>query len=178
MSVLNSQTVMPARRHTDFLGRYQREVSVAGAYVLLLLALAIFRPSFFQSQFSEIWVSAAPVLIVAVGMTLIILARQIDISIGSQFSVCGTVAGLLGAGGFGLPMIIAGTVATGAVMGAINGVLVAGAGLPSIVVTLAMMVMLRGGLLWGTQGAQVGVSFNGLGWVSAAGNGWWWGRRW
>ncbi len=43
-------------------------------------------------------VSNAPVLVAAVGMTLVILCRQIDISIGSQFSICGVVAGLAGAG--------------------------------------------------------------------------------
>ena len=41
----------------------------------------------------------APVLVVAVGMTLVILARQIDISIGSQFAICGVVAGLLAKAG-------------------------------------------------------------------------------
>lgn len=148
---------------TDFFGRYKREISVAIAYLLLLLLLAITRPSFYQSQFGETWVSAAPVLIVAVGMTLIILAREIDISVGSQFSVCGTVAGLMGMWGAPLPGIIIGTLAVGAVMGAINGVLVATAGLPSIVVTLAMMVVLRGALLWSTQGAQAHVTFQWFG---------------
>jgi rhamnose transport system permease protein len=91
-------------------------------------------------------------------MTLIILARQIDISIGSLFSVCGIVAGLLVARHVPMPGVVIGAVAAGAIMGAINGGLVAGLGLPSIVVTLATMVIIRGTLGWMTQGAAVRIS--------------------
>jgi rhamnose transport system permease protein len=95
------------------------------------------------------------VLVAAVGMTLVILARQIDISIGSQFSICGVVAGLLAKEGLPMPAVAAGTVAAGALMGAVNGTLVAGMGLPSIVVTLATMVTLREGLRWAREGEFV-----------------------
>lgn len=138
-----------------FFQRYLRELSVAAAYLLLLLGLAIFHPAFFSGQFRATWVSAAPVLVAAVGMTLVILARQIDISIGSQFSVCGIVAGLLAAAGLPTAVVVLGTLAAGACMGAINGALVAGRGLPSIVVTLATMVVLRGALMWASEGAAV-----------------------
>src|SRR5689334_17582990 len=74
--------------------RYLREVSVAGAYAVLLLVLAVYRPRYYQAQFAASWVTMAPVLIAAIGMTLVILARHIDISIGSQFSICGIIAGL------------------------------------------------------------------------------------
>ncbi len=136
-----------------FVSRYLREISVACAYCGLLLMLGVIRPTFFQAQFFTTWVSAVPVLVAAVGMTLIIIARQIDISIGSQFSVCGIVAGLLAERHFPIPVILCITLATGAVMGAINGALVAYRGLPSIVVTLATMVIIRGALLWLSQGA-------------------------
>jgi rhamnose transport system permease protein len=138
-----------------FFRRHLREISVTGAYLALLLALAVFRPSFFHSQFRATAVSAAPILVAAVGMTLVILARHIDISIGSQFSVCGIVAGSLAARGFPIPMVLLGTLAAGAIMGAVNGWLVAGMGLPSIVVTLATMVVLRGSLIWASDGAAV-----------------------
>jgi rhamnose transport system permease protein len=147
-----------------FFSRYLREISVAVAYGALLFTLFHIRPVFFQSrgsaqsQFQMTWVSAAPILVMAVGMTLVIIARQIDISIGSQFSVCGVVAGMLFQHHFPAPEIILGTFAAGALMGAINGVLVAGMGLPSIVVTLATMVILRGALTWITQGATILVS--------------------
>ncbi len=69
--------------------------------------------------------SSAPILVAAVGMTLVILARHIDISIGSQFSVCGIVAGFGGERGLPMPVVAAIAMGTGAAMGAINGVFVA-----------------------------------------------------
>jgi rhamnose transport system permease protein len=94
-------------------------------------------------------VNAAPVLVVAVGMTLVILARHIDISVGSQFSLCGVVAGLLARAGVPIGGVVGITLLVGTALGAINGGLVAGLGLPSIVVTLATMVIARESLrLW------------------------------
>lgn len=168
MSASASLSMMQEKRPNRW-AIWQREISVAGAYLLLLLALAVLRPEFYRLQFREIWISAAPVLIVSVGMTLIILAREIDISVGSQFSVCGTLAGTLAAAGCPLAVTILATLVAGAVMGMINGVLIAGAGLPSIVVTLAMMVILRGGILWATQGAPVHVGFQWFGLTQSAG---------
>jgi rhamnose transport system permease protein len=145
--------------------RYRRELSVALAFAGLLAVLAMpskgpdessGRPGFFQTnQWQADLVSSAPVLVAAVGMTLVILARHIDISIGSQFSVCGIVAGLLAGRGLPLPVVAGGTLAAGALMGALNGALVAGLRLPSIVVTLATMVILRDSLRWAREGEFV-----------------------
>ena len=135
--------------------RYHRELSVAAAYALLLVILLVLTPSFYRSQFAAVWVSAAPVLVAAVGMTLVILARHIDISIGSQVSVCGVVAGLLAKQGLPMPLVVAAALALGLVFGAVNGWLVAFARLPSIVVTLATMVILREALRWTQQGEHV-----------------------
>jgi rhamnose transport system permease protein len=137
------------------IARYRRELSVAAAYAALLLVLAAVAPTFFREQFRASLVSSAPVLVAAVGMTLVILARQIDISIGSQFSIAGVVAGLLAKAGLPMPLVAAGTLAAGAAMGAVNGVFVAGMGLPSIVVTLATMVTLRESLRWAREGEFV-----------------------
>lgn len=137
------------------IGRYKRECSVAAAYLALLLVLALAAPRFFQVQFRDTWVSAAPTLVVAIGMTLVIVARHIDISVGSQFSICAVAAGLLARAGMPMPVVIGATLAAGAAMGAINGALVAGLGLPSIVVTLATMVIFRQSLTWARQGEMV-----------------------
>ena len=73
------------------MARYKREISVALAYLLLLGVLAVFAPRFYQGdKFLNILVASAPVLVAAVGMTLVILSRNIDISIGSQLSICGS----------------------------------------------------------------------------------------
>jgi rhamnose transport system permease protein len=85
-------------------------------------------------------------------MALVILARHIDISIGSQFAVCGVVMGLVAKLGLPVPLAAASAILAGAGLGAMNGGLVAGLGLPSIVVTLATMVAWREGLRWATEG--------------------------
>jgi rhamnose transport system permease protein len=88
-------------------------------------------------------------------MTLVILARQIDISIGSQLSLCAVVAGLLAREGVPMPVVAGATMLVGGACGAFNGLFVAGLGLPSIVVTLATMAVLKEGLLWWRQGEFV-----------------------
>jgi rhamnose transport system permease protein len=135
---------------------YKRELSVALAYLVLLGVLAVFAPRFYQGdKFLNILVASAPVLVAAVGMTLVILSRNIDISIGSQLSIYGVVAGLLAKMGMPMPLVAVATMAVGASMGALNGLFVAILGLPSIVVTLATMVMLREGLRWWREGESV-----------------------
>lgn len=122
-------------------GRYLREISVAATLGLLLLLLALFAPNFYTpSPFLSRLASQMPVLVAAIGMTCVILCRQIDISIGSQFGLCAVLAGLLAASGLPLIAVIPLTLLAGAAIGALNGLLVAGLGLPSIVVTLATMV--------------------------------------
>ena len=136
--------------------RYRREIGVAAALVLLLAVLAVAAPSFFRlANLRDLLVANAPVLVAAVGMTLVILARQIDISIGSQFAISGVVAGLLAKTGLPMAVVTVGVMAGGALMGALNGALVAGLGLPAIVVTLATMVVLREGLRWRTEGVWI-----------------------
>lgn len=138
------------------MSRFTRELSVAAAYGLLLILLAVVAPAFFAGdKLRSILVTSAPVLVAAVGMTLVILTRQIDISVGSQFSVCGIVAGLLAQAGVPMPLVGLCTLLLGGLLGAVNGGLVAGLGLPSIVVTLATMVILREGLRWAREGEFV-----------------------
>jgi rhamnose transport system permease protein len=135
--------------------QHRRELSVAGVYLTMLAALAVFRPVYFHVQFISTWIQSAPVLIAAVGMTWVILSRQIDISIGSQFSVCGVLAALSARMGLPMPIVALIAIATGGVLGAVNGILVGFVELPSIVVTLATMVLLREGLRWLRQGEAV-----------------------
>lgn len=147
--------------------KHFRELSVAAALLVMLTLLAVFAPAFFQPQpLLSLATREAPTLVVACGMTLVIISRQIDISVGSQFSVCGVCAGLLAASGWPLAATLPAAVATGALLGAVNGALIAGLGLPSIVVSLATMVTLRQGLNLARQGQFVnlpdGVQWFGL----------------
>lgn len=118
--------------------------------------LALLAPSFYRTgNLRDVILSNVPVLVAAVGMTMVILIRQIDVSIGAQFAVCAIAAGLLAKTGLAMPLVALAVVAAGAVLGSLNGLLVALVKLPSIVVTLAAMVVLRDAIRWVTEGAWV-----------------------
>src|SRR5499427_4135484 len=141
-------------------GKASGEVSAAIAYVALLAIVAVAAPGFYSfANMRDLAVGNAPVLIVAVGMTLVILTRQIDISVGSQFAVCsvaaGVIAKMMAAVGMPVVTIFAAVALIGCLFGAINGALVARLKIPSIVATLAVMVATRDGLRWATEGRWV-----------------------
>jgi ribose/xylose/arabinose/galactoside ABC-type transport system permease subunit len=136
--------------------RHRREISVALTIVALALVLAIGTPGFFaRDNLIDLFLANMPVLIVALGMTLVILTANIDISVGSMFAVCGVAGGLLAKAGVPLPLVAIAVCATGAALGGINGALVAFTRIPAIVVTLATMVAFRDGLRWATEGAWI-----------------------
>jgi rhamnose transport system permease protein len=134
----------------------RRERSVAIALIALAMILAVAAPRYFAAEnVRDMFLVNMPILVVAIGTTLVVLAGEIDISVGSAFAVCSVATGV--AAKAGLPMAAAGLAACGigAAVGLLNGALVAYAQIPSIVVTLAAMVALRDGLRWTTQGAWV-----------------------
>ena len=134
----------------------RREWSVALAIVALAIVLAFSAPSYFSIEnLRDLFLVNVPVLVVAIGATLVVLTGEIDISVGSAFAVSSVAAGV--AAKAGMPPLIAGAIAcaVGAALGLLNGALVAFGRIPSIVVTLAAMVALRDGLRWITQGAWV-----------------------
>ena len=134
----------------------RRELLLAGLYVLLLAVLGVATQGFLHpGNLRDLAVSNAPVLVAAIGMTFVILARQIDISIGSQLAICAVLSGVLAKADVPLPLVALIVLLCGAALGALNGALVTVLALPSIVVTLATMVSLREGLRWITQGADV-----------------------
>ncbi len=123
---------------------------------VLLGALAVFAPGYFSREnLEDLFLANLPVLLIALGMNMVIISGQIDISVGSMFAVCGIVAGVLAKMGLPIAVAAAGAVLAGLVLGAVNGIFTAYARVPSIVVTLASMVAVRDGLRWITQGAWV-----------------------
>jgi rhamnose transport system permease protein len=138
------------------LGRHKRELAAAAAWAAVLALVAFAAPSFFSvSNLRDLALNNAPVLLVATGMTLVILVGQIDISVGSQFAIVSVCAGLLAKAGVGGPLLAATVLVLGAGLGAVNGLLVGRLGLPSIIVTLATLVAWRDALRWVTEGAWV-----------------------
>lgn len=136
--------------------KYKREISAAAAFAVLLIVVAIAAPSFFDAgNLRDLVINNAATMLVAIGMTLVIISGQIDISVGSQFAVCSISAGMLAKTGIPISLLFACVLLIGAAMGALNGALIGLFRLPSIIVTLAMLVIWRDALRWATEGAWV-----------------------
>lgn len=136
----------------------RREMSIAITLALLGVVLAGVAPDYFSVEnLGDLFLANMPILVVAIGSTLVIIAGEIDISVGSIFAVASVTAGAVAKtvpnGSAWIATVAA--CGVGAVIGALNGALVAYLRIPSIVVTLATMVVLRDGLRWITQGAWV-----------------------
>ncbi len=134
-----------------------REIAIAGTNILILILLALTTHGFFTlDNLVDLFLANMPVMLIALGMTAVIVTAQIDISVGSSFAVCSVLAGLAARAGAPWPVFVLIACLAGGACGALNGALSAYLRLPSIVVTLATMVALRDGLRWATEGAWVG----------------------
>jgi len=129
---------------------------VAAAIVALGGVLAVVSPGFFaRDNLTDLFLANVPVLIMGLGMTLVILTGHIDIAVGSLFAVCAVSSGVLAKAEVPMPLVVAGACAIGVLVATMSGALVAFVRIPSIVVTLAMMIALREGLRWATEGAWI-----------------------
>ena len=110
-------------------------------------------------------VQSASIAVMATGMVLVIVTRNIDLSVGSILGICGMVMGvtqaqfLPGLLGFGHPAIwvlaaLAGLV-LGVLIGALHGWVVAYLGVPAFIVTLGGLLVWRGAAWWVTSGQTV-----------------------
>ncbi len=86
----------------------------------------------------------AATFIGAVGMTLVILAGQIDLSVGSALALCAVVAAQVSQMGWPVPLAFLAPILVGTLIGLINGAIVAYGRIHAILVTLGMMTLLRG----------------------------------
>ena len=126
-----------------------REAGILGALILIAIVLTIATPHFLtQTNLLNISRQMAIISIVAVGMTYLIISREFDLSVGSTFGLVGIVSGLLVLdGGFSIWTAFAFALVLGALVGLVNGSLVTLVGIPSFIVTLGTMSILRGAAL-------------------------------
>ncbi len=82
--------------------------------------------------------------LIALAMALLVIAGEIDLSIAATMALASLAMGLAMRAGAGLPLMLAAALATGVACGALNGWLVAGLKLPSIVVTIGTLSLYRG----------------------------------
>jgi ribose transport system permease protein len=133
-----------------------RSLQSLGALVLMVVGLSLATSKFLTLENGlNILRQISVNLCLSVGLTLVILAGGIDLSVGAVLALSGAVAaGLLKSGmlfpawGFGLQFTVTGAVLSGVVVGAIaglaNGLVITGLVLPPFVATLAMLSIARG----------------------------------
>jgi simple sugar transport system permease protein len=131
---------------------------------LLLLFDALFVPAFFSATTAAIVAErSAPLAIVALGMTLVIATRGVDLSVGATMAIAGSLCAWLAAPVDGVPpgagwpaaAAMAAAMTAGVIAGAFNGTLVAFARVQPIVATLILMVAGRGIALMISDGQKV-----------------------
>jgi rhamnose transport system permease protein len=154
-----------------------RELGIVAALALLITVTAILEPRFIEtSSLRNLALNGSILAILAVGQTLVIVTRNVDLSTGSVLGLSAFLAGdlLQGHPGMALPFVFLLGIALGAACGLFNGILVTWGQVPALVVTLGTLYAFRGlAFLW-TDGRQVNAetlpdSFLDLGSESIAG---------
>jgi rhamnose transport system permease protein len=122
-----------------------REIPVFLGLVIVVLITGTANPAFFTlSGFQDITLGVAVVATLAVAQTLVIVMKHIDLSVGSTIGFSAYLIGDASSKGHGFWYCMALALALGLVVGAVNGYLVAYLKLPSLVVTLATLYIVRG----------------------------------
>ncbi|GGG22399.1 sugar ABC transporter permease [Paenibacillus abyssi] len=131
-----------------------REYGMYIALFVIMITFTIMTDGLFMSSrnISNLLDATGYIAVLAVGMTLVIVIRQIDLSVGFAAGFLGAIAAiLLTQAGVSMYITIPIILVLGAVLGLINGVLIAKIGIPSFVATLAGMLVFRGALLQITE---------------------------
>jgi len=133
--------------------KWGREATILAVLAALSIYLGLTQPNFIDAfTIGNILTNAAYVSVVGVGMTVVIVAGQLDISVGSMLAVCALASGSLARAGVPMTLVVLASLGLGLAMGAVNGALVSYLRIPAIIVTLATLTILRGAILWWTQG--------------------------
>ncbi|HUF60469.1 MAG TPA: ABC transporter permease [Verrucomicrobiales bacterium] len=142
----------PSRRWGEGLGRMLQALGPVLGLAVVLGLFALFpetRASMFTpASMKLILTQTVIVAIAALGMTMVIVSGGIDLSAGSVVALCGVVAATLAAQGHSLAAAAAGAVGTGALLGLLNGSVIAGARMTPFIVTLGSMGIARGTAKW------------------------------
>ena len=122
------------------------------ALILLCVVLSFLSPVFFTAlNIKNVLRDAALVAIAGIGMVMVILLGEIDLSVGSVQAVAGIVAVAVLNSFSSVFVALGAALFAGACIGLINGLLITRAHINSLIATLGMMAILRGGAMVSTQ---------------------------
>jgi len=135
---------------------YGQELIILAAIVALFVVVGFTAPRFVsQTNLTSIFVGNAYIAVAAIGMSMIIISGHIDVSVGSLIGVLATISGTLAVAGYPVWIAWVVPILVGMAITSVIGVLVAYVKIPSIVVTLGMLSILKGGLISATGGAWI-----------------------
>ncbi|WP_408594467.1 ABC transporter permease (plasmid) [Paracoccus marcusii] len=146
------------------------------ALAALVVLVSVFYPGFLSVEVQndrlvgpviDILKRSAPVALLAVGMTLVIATRGIDLSVGTIMAICGAAAAWALTAGLGAGAALALALGAGLVAGLWNGVLVAVVGIQPFVATLILMTMGRGVAQLITEGRILTFTDPGFSWLGS-----------
>ena len=146
------------------------------ALLLVLLVDSLVAPHFFQIVVQDgrlfgspidILNRAAPVALLAMGMTLVIATGGIDLSVGAVMAIAGATAASMTVAGHSLPVVLLAALGSGVLAGLWNGILVAVLKIQPFVATLILMVAGRGVAQLITSGQIVTFTSPNLAWIGS-----------
>lgn len=144
-----------------------REFAIIGLLVLVVVVASVSVRGFAQPiTYNYLLLDVAPVLFIALPMTLVIVTGEIDLSVGSMVGLSSVVTGALVQAGAPFEVAAIAALVVGVVGGAFNGFLVTVVGLPSLAVTIGTLALFRG-LAVGLLGTTAVTDFPDL-WTSLA----------
>lgn len=125
-----------------------REFGILIALALVIIVTTIINPSFLFSAdgWRDLLLTPSMLVLIAVGQAIVIITRNVDLSVGSVVGLTAYLTGRLFSDVQGIPILVVviAAVAFGAVLGLINGALVAFAKVPAMVITLGTLYAFRG----------------------------------
>lgn len=130
-----------------------RETGILLAVVLVIVVATVKNPTFLFSAdgFRDLLLTPSILLLLAVGQAIVIITRNVDLSVGSILGLTAYLTGRLfiDVPGIPIPLVFVIGVVVGGLLGVINGALVAFARVPALVITLGTLYAYRGiNVLW------------------------------
>lgn len=143
---MSEARVLPDRLHSPLTRTLRSWEALLVVVFLIVFAINAFASPYFLNAWnlSDATFNFTEKAMIAFAMAMLIIAGEIDLSVASIIALASTAMGLAMVAGAGTPVLVAVGIGTGLLCGAVNGGLVAGLGLPSIVVTIGTMSLFRG----------------------------------
>lgn len=140
----------------DFIAEHAQVLSIALFFAICMIFFGATTDTFLMpANLLNVIRQAAPILIVAVAMTLVITTAGIDLSVGSTVALINALAAIVMAQGVDWTLTLLLMLVAGALIGAVQGWFISYQGIPAFIVTLAGLSILRGIALYLTEGYSI-----------------------